>query len=165
MSIVSRELRHVRPQRDGTVRVQERLTDSKGRVWFHSYKAASEAEAMVAMNARDMTAQLKDREELEAVDFIKASGDPSTFVRADLTNTEFNRRLVKRFAELSFDGDSGFLRKVAGYIAGFTATQIASALGITRARAQVVLDRAVHIRDTVDVALTTDAGRVQEDIG
>ncbi len=60
---------------------------------------------------------------------------------------------------------SGFLRKVAAYIAGFTATQIASALGIAETEAQVISDRAVHIRDTIDAALATDAGRVQEGLG
>lgn len=165
MPVVSRQLKHVRPQRDGTVRVQEVLITSKGHKIFHSYTAASEATAIAAMNARDMTDQLKDAEEQEAVDFIKSGGDPSTFVKADLTNTEFNRRLAKRFAELSFDSDNGFLRKVAAYIAGFTAVQIKNALGISLAKAQVILDRAVHIRDEIDLALTTDAGRVQEDIG
>ena len=165
MSIVSRELRHVRPQRDGTLRVQEHLVDGKGRSWFHSYKIATEADALAAMNARDMTDQLKDAEEQEAVDFIKSGGDPSTFVKADLTATEFNRRLAKRFAKARFEEDPDFLRKIAGWVAGFTATQIANALGVTEVKAQVVLDRAVHIRDTVDAALVTDAGRVQEDIG
>ncbi len=165
MSIVSRELRHVRPQRDGTVRVQEHLVDGKGRSWFHSYKAASEADATAAMNARDMTAQLKDAEEREAVDFIRSGGDPSAFVRADLTDTEFDRRLAKRFATARFEIDSDFMRGVATFIAGKTATQVANSLGIIEVKAQVILDRAVHIRDTIDVALVTDAGRVQEGIG
>ncbi len=165
MSIVSRELQHLRPQRDGAVRVQERLTDSKGRMWFHSYKAASEAAAISDMNARDMTEQLKDAEEQEAVAFIKEGGDPASFVKVDLTNTEFDRRLAKRFAQARFDLDSDFLRKVAGYIAGFTAAQIKNALGISLAKAQIILDRAIHIRDTIDAALAADAGRVQVEVG
>ena len=58
MAIVTRGLEHIRPQGGGAVRVQEHLTDGRGRAWFHSYKAASEAVATTAMNARDMTQQL-----------------------------------------------------------------------------------------------------------
>ena len=162
MPIVSRELRHVRPQRDGTVRVQEHLVDGKGRSWFHSYKAASEADALARMTARDMTAQLKDAEEQEVVDFITSGGDPSTFVKADLTNTEFDRRIAKKFANSRMDLDRQFVCNAASWVAGFAAGQIANALGISNARATAIRNRAIDLRNNVCPALAADDGKVED---
>ncbi len=167
MPIVSRVLKHVRPQRDGAVRVQEHLVDSRGRSWFHSYKIATEAAALSRMNSWDMTVQLKDADFRDLLAWVQAKNDPRSFdfTGRDLTGPEFNRRLTKRFATARFEIDSDFMRGVAPFIASKTATQVANSLGITEVRAQVILDRAVHIRDTIDVALVTDAGRAQEGIG
>ncbi len=164
MSLVSRELQHLRPQRGGAVRVQERLTDSKGRVWFHSYKAESEAVALVDMNARDMTEQLKEAEEHEAVDFIRGGGDPAAFVKVDLTNTEYRRRIAKKFANSHAALDRQFVCNVASWVAGFSSGQIANALGISNARATVIRNRAINLRDNLCLALTADDAQV-EDIG
>lgn len=103
MPIQTSALQHIRPQADGTVRVQERHTDSHGRDWYYAYKATSEAAATALMNARDLTAQLEDAEEADAVKFIAAGGDPAAFVTDDLTATQFNRRMAKRFANGNID--------------------------------------------------------------
>lgn len=58
MPIDDRELKHIHPQRDGSVSVQEVLTASVGHVIIHSYKAMSETQATIDMNARDVTKQL-----------------------------------------------------------------------------------------------------------
>lgn len=77
--IVSRQLEHIRPQRDGTVRVQERLTDSKGRVWFHSYKESSVTVATARMNARDLTDQLKEADFTDLLEWVQAKNLPGDF--------------------------------------------------------------------------------------
>ncbi len=162
MPIVTRELKHVHPQRDGTVRVQEVLTTSKGHRIIHSYKAVSEAQAILDMNARDMTKQLKDAEEQEAVEFIKNGGDTGIFTKVDLTNTEFNRRIAKKFANSHTDLDRQFVCNVASWVAGFSSGQIANALGISNARATVIRNRATNLRDNVCPALVADDGSVED---
>ncbi len=165
MPINTRELKPVSPRPDGSVHVRENLKSSKGRLFTHGpYIAPDQATAEAAMQSRDWTEALQEVEEQEAVDFIERGGDPGVFVKVDLTNAQFNRRLAKRFARARFDMEPDFLRRVATYIAGFTAVQIQNSLGITLVKAQIILDRAIHIRDTIDAALTTDDGRVQEDI-
>ncbi len=79
MPIVSRQLEHIRPQGDGTVRVQERLIDAKGRVWFHSYKAPSVVAATARMNARDLTDQLEEADFADLLEWVQAKNLPSDF--------------------------------------------------------------------------------------
>ncbi len=165
MAIVTRVLDYVKPQRDGKVRVQERLTDHLGRVWFHTYKAESEDAATTTMNARDMTVQLKNVEEQTAIDFIRNGGSPGDFTRVDLTDTEYNRRIAKKFASITFDRDPDLLINTAAYILTFTVTQIENALSITTAKAQKILDRAAAIQANLEPAHTADKADVQEDLG
>ena len=164
MSIVTRVLDYVRPQRDGTVRVQERLTDHLGRLWFHTYKAESEDAANKTMNARDMTIQLKYMEERIAIDFIKNGGSPGDFIKVDLTDKEYNQRIAKKFASIKFDDDPDFLINSAAYILAFTVTQIENALLTTTVKAQKILDRATAIQNTLEPAHIADKADVQEDL-
>ena len=110
----------------------------------------------------DWGAQLEDREENNAIDFIKNGGDPGDFTKSDLTSGEFNKRLAKRFAKSIFAEDREFMCNIANWVASFTVTQIENSLGIATANAQKILDRATHIRDTICAALVTDDGRIQE---
>ena len=117
------------------------------------------------MNARDMTAQLKASEKYDAIHFVRDGGDPARFKRRELSATEFTEFLLKRFAESPIDRDPGLIRGAAGYLAGFSVADIAARLGVPADTAQVVLDRARHVRDTLEPALTADEGRVRKDIG
>lgn len=99
MPVVSRIMRHVRPQRDGTVRVHEQIIDSKDRSWYLTYKAPSEEEAVSNMNTRDLTEKLKDVEEIEAVEWVREGKSIESFVRHDLSARELTDRLAKRIAE------------------------------------------------------------------
>ena len=159
MPIITRTLEHVRNHGAG-VWVQENLVDHLGRSWYHNYTIGTEAEAQVLMDARDMTAQLEDTEERDAVAFIKAGGDPSTFPKVDLTNVEFNRRIAKRFAKARFDLDPDFVRNVADWVTGFTAVQIATALGITEAKGTIILNRAIAIVNTLTAGSADDSAYV-----
>ena len=103
MPIVTRTLGHIRPQRDGTVRVREVLTATVGHVITHNYKAVSEAQATTDMNARDVTAQLKNADFADLLLHVEApaKNQPSTFVFTgrDITLSEGEDFLYKRFAE------------------------------------------------------------------
>ena len=162
MPIISSTLDYARPQRDGAVRVRERHTDSKGRNWYLSYKAASEVEANANMAARDFTAQLEDKEENDAIEFIEAGGDPGSFVKVDLTSTQYNRRLAKKFANSHTHLDRQFVCNVVSWVAGFTAVQIANALGVSEAKGTAILNRAITLRDDVCPALVVDDGKVED---
>ncbi len=162
MPIISSSLDYTRPQRNGTVRVQERHIDHKGRKWFLSYLAASEAVANSNMAARDFTDQLKDVEENDAIEFIQGGGDPAAFPKVDLTNTEFNRRIAKKFANSHADLDRQFVCNVASWVAGFTAVQIANALGVSETKGTAIRNRAIDLRDNVCPVLTADDGKVED---
>jgi len=58
MPIVSRELKHVHPQIDGTVRVRERLTNTQGRVTPHSYRFVPQSDPAVLQTYQDAIATL-----------------------------------------------------------------------------------------------------------
>jgi hypothetical protein len=163
MPIVSKELRHIRPQIVG-VRVTEVHTDSAGREWQYAYLAADEATATATMNARDLTEQLKDREEVDLVDFVTGGGDPDTFVRLELSVTEMRARLAKRFSRTQLKDRKQFLCSVASWVAGFSAGQIASALSISTALATKIRDRAIALRDTICPAMAADDAEI-EDVG
>ncbi len=100
MPIVSRELTHIHLQTNGTVRVQEVLTDQQGRIWRHSYTAASEAAATTDMNARDMTERLKDADFRDLLIWIqeKNDSDDFDFTGRDLTLLEGEEQLLIWFA-------------------------------------------------------------------
>lgn len=81
MPIVSSTLQHIRPQRDGKVRVTERQTDSRGRSWPLTYKLAVQTDAAAVQafvdaaavhaeaNARFAKAR-KDKRKAEAEDVV-----------------------------------------------------------------------------------------------
>lgn len=161
MPIVSRVLDHVRPQRNGLVGVREVLTDSRGRVWYHTYRALSLAAAQAAMAARDMTSQLKDRETRDSLEAIRAGRDPAKFAVVDLTQGEHDTRLVVYFSQTGFGRDSDFLRGAATWVDSFTAGQVGGFIGDTNVAGQIVKDRAVVFRDTIDPGIKNDNGRVR----
>ncbi len=101
MPIITRTLTHIRPQGDGTVRVQEVLTPAKGQTIRHSYKAVSEAQAITDMNARDVTEQLRNSDFSELLDWVKAKNGSDTFdyVDRDITELEGEEFLLLWFAE------------------------------------------------------------------
>jgi len=105
MPIVTRELKHIRPQSNGTVKVQERLTSAKGRVFFHFYTAASVAAATSAMNARDMTDQLREIDFKDLLQWVQAKNDPGVFdfTDRDLTLLEGEEQLLIWFAKTRGD--------------------------------------------------------------
>jgi len=237
MPIVSSSLDPARPQRDGTVRVYERHTDSKGRNWPLAYRhtvtsdpialqtyldaaavvhnanqrhyaaqkrfneakrkgdqaamdaaaadmAVALADVQVAnadlqvsydalavvattevttiMAARDFTDQLQDKEESDAIEFIEAGGDPGAFIKVDLSNTQYNRRIAKKFANSHTHLDRQFVCNVASWVAGFTAVQIANALSVPEAKGTEILNRAIVLRDDVCPALVADDGKVED---
>ncbi len=118
MPIVTRVLDPVRPQSDGTVRVREVLTASVGHSISHSYKATSEAQAIIDMNARDVTKQLKnaDFNDLLVWTEAPAKNDPGIFdfTDRDITLLEAEDFLYKLFAE-SIDGSA---IKIAWWLKG-----------------------------------------------
>ena len=120
MPIVTRTLEHVRPQRDGTVRVQEMLIATVGHRITHSYKAVSEAQAIVDMNARDVTAQLKDADfadllaHVEIKDGVKNQPSTFDFTGRDITLIEGEDFLYKLFAEST----GGSAIKIAWWLKG-----------------------------------------------
>ena len=106
MPIVSRTLEHIRPQRDG-VRVKEVLTAVVGHRVRHSYTAVSEAQAIIDMNARDMTKQLRKADFVDLLAHVEAKNDPFTFnfTDRDIILIEAEDFLYKRFA-LSVGGSA-----------------------------------------------------------
>lgn len=101
MPIITRQLDYVRPQRDGNVRVQERLIDSQGNKWFHSYKITSETAAIERMNARDLSDQLKNIDFKDLLIWVQDKNLPIDF---DFSNRDLDvdageKRLLIWFAE------------------------------------------------------------------
>ena len=101
MPILTRTLEHIRPQQDGTVRVQEHLIDAKGRSIFHSYKASSVAAATVRMKARDMTDQLEATDFTDLLAWTQEKNLPNDFdfTDRDLTLLAGEELLLIWFAE------------------------------------------------------------------
>jgi hypothetical protein len=83
-------------------------------------------------------------------------------VPEDMTLAEWRRRLAKRFWRGTIEDDRRFLCKIAPYIASFSAAQIAAVLGITEARAQLGLDKAIDLRDNVCPAMDDVDGQAEE---
>lgn len=162
MPIVSRNLASVQQSGGGTVLVLERAIDNQGREWIHGRRrVANEAQAITEMDARDWTSQLQEREELDAVKFVQAGGDPDAFIRFDLTASQLARLLIIRFMRQRLDDDKSFMLRFAQWLVSKTATQVARFLDVSVARAQAMIDRAsdlVGIRMTLD----TDDGRVEK---
>ena len=161
MPIVSRTLEGVQNNRNGTVFAAFLAVDDKGREWRRSRaRFADEAEAQAAGDAHEWGPQLRGREERDAVAFIEDGGDPDRFLRSDLTQMQFRRRIIRRFMRGDLLDHRRFMCRVANWVAGFNANQIANALNISMPRANNILTRATTLRDNVCPALATDDGRV-----
>ncbi len=101
MPISTRELKHIRPQRDGTVRVQEVLTADVGHVIRRSYRAVSKAQAVIDMNARDVTEDFVEADFHDLLTWTQTKNDPGDF---DFTNRDLDllageERLLGWFVE------------------------------------------------------------------
>lgn len=169
MPIVSKEIRHIRPQVVG-VRVTEVQTDSVGREWRYAYLATDEATATTTMNARDLTEQIKDQEEREMIDFIKAGGDPDDFVNTDISVLGKRRRLVKRFSHASLTHRRQLLCNLAPWIGALTTQQIRDAFDGTPNPLSVpdangIRLRAIELRDNLCTAMDSDDTAINEDVG
>jgi len=167
MPIVTRTLDYVKLQADGKVRVQERLVDHLGRVWNHTYKALSEDAATTAMNARDMTAQLKRVERKDVVDFVRnGDGTPDDFSHIDLTVPGKRRAAIRWFSIHRYDEDPIFFDNVATWIAGLTPATIESVLGVDNTRAVAIKGRAntMDNADGITNVYSTDSALLDEDI-
>lgn len=161
MPIVSRALEGVQHNRNGTVFACFLAVDNQGREWRRSRsRFVDEAEAQAAGDAHNWTLQLHDKEENDAVAFVEAGGDPNSFPRSDLTLTQFRRRIMRRFMRGELRDSRRFMCRMAGWVAGFNANQIANVLNISLTRANNILARATDLRDNVCPALTVDDGRI-----
>ena len=145
MPVVSRHLDYCRQQRDGTFICRERMVDHLGRNWYRGPRigVASEAQANTDRDAYDWVPQLRNREEVDAITAVEGGADASTFTGVDLTTADLQRRLLVRFARGIFEIDRRFLLGLAPFVAGRSAGEVASALGISPARAQALIDREI----------------------
>ncbi len=150
MPIVTRELKHVRPQRDDTVRVLEVLTAAVGHVDRRSYRAVSEAQAVIDMNARDVTKGLKKADFNDLLVFVEAPAknnpDAFDFTNRDITLLEGEDFLFTHFAE----GQGSRAILLAWWIKGMnppTFNTIRDRLGLDVTDGDRVKDRAVALDD------------------
>lgn len=152
MPIVTRNLVRLANREDlgaGVKRWRVDGIDHAGGNWVHGPFSGTRAEAEAIRDGCWTSAQLQDAEERRGIEFITAGGAPESFARGDLTLTEWRRRVARRFWRGTLETDRKFLEKVAPYLAGFGAAQIAAALGISEQRAQLGLDKAILIRDSL----------------
>lgn len=138
--------------------------DDRGRRWTHGPFGALQADAEAQVATCWPQSQIDDDEERQAVKAIVEGDDPETTPLYDLTRSQLRRRLARRFWRSNLRDDRDFLEKIAPYIAGFTAAQIAQSLGITEAKAQGGIDRAVKIRDILSANMA-DVDNGAEDLG
>jgi hypothetical protein len=161
MPIVSRVLTKLANREDlgaGVKRWRVDGVDSRGKRWTHGpFTAVEGAPAEAIRDAAWTTEQLEDDDEQEGMAFVEAGGAHEGFVREDLTITEWRRRLARRWwntkIEGASDADLAFLCFTAAYIATFTAAQIATALGISEAKATKGINRAIDLRDNTCPAI------------
>ena len=162
MPIVSRGLSSVQPSAGGTVLVMERAIDDQGRVWIRGRRrVASEAQAIAEMDAYDWAPQLMDREELDAVKFVRAGNSPDSFARADLTASALSKRLTVRFMGQQLRDDQPFMLELADWLSGELVADVAAFMGTSEGRAQVMIDRATDLAG-VRTTLDTDDDRTEK---
>jgi len=177
MPIITRELVSVRDLPNGTVKAKEKHTDHLGRNWFVCWvKGRNRAALEAAMSARDLTPLLRDREERDAVRWASQGRSLADFktntniprglpYRADLTPAGFDERILREFAQTELRLRPEFMRNVATWIAGFSATgagSIAERLSIPGSRATKIRNRAIRIRDDIAPAWVLDEADVEE---
>ncbi len=163
MPIVSRRIEGLQHNLNGTVFASFVAVDDQDREWPRSRARYPDvATAQAALDDHDWSLQLRSREERDAVEFIEDGGNPNTFTRIELTQIQFRRRIMRRFMRGDLRDNRRFLCRVADWVGGFTAAQIANALNISPVRAGVILDRAVDLRDNLCPALIVDDGRVDD---
>ncbi len=171
MPITSRVLQSIRPIAGGRIWAREILTHSRG-VIRHAVTADDEAAAIVTMNARDMTEQLRDEERTAVITFVRDGlGTPDDYVHVDLTAAGKRKAALRHFATTRFNDDVDFHLNIAIWIAGapangLTIATIASLLSISIARANTIKDRA---RDRIaagglNAQHASDDAAVDEDI-
>ena len=162
MPIVTREFSSVQPSAAGTVLVMERAIDDKGREWMRGRRrVASEAQAITEMNAYDWTPQLKARETLDVVTFVRAGNSPASFTRSDLTAAELSERLTIHFMGQVLEDDKPFMLEFADWLSGQLVADVAAFMGTSKARAQPYIDRATDLV-SVRTKLDTDDGRTEK---
>lgn len=103
---------------------------------------ASRAAAQAALDAFDWRPELRDREESDAVEFVRAGGNPNSFAFTELTAKQLRRRLIKRFMRQPLGEDRDFTLRQAQWVALKTVAQLVTILGVSQAVAQRILDRA-----------------------
>ncbi len=164
MAIVRRELilLHKQKQRDGMQLVKENCFDSSGRKYVHGpFRTADTAASEVTMNARDWTDHIESRELEDAKFFIQEGGSPADYVPGDLTLPQIRRLMLKAFMKTDARKENGLVCKMAAFIASFTVNQIANVASISTAKATIVRDRAIDLRDNICPALAVDDAKVE----
>ncbi len=165
MPIVSRSLDI--QQTTGGIFAAFLCVDAQGREWRRSRsRFADEATAQTALDAHDWVPQLENLDEQVGMAFVEAGGDPEAYAREDLTIQEWRRRVAKRWWNTQIEGasdqDLKFLCLTADYITTFSASQIASALDISEAKATKGINRAIDLRDVTCPAMAASDAE-QED--
>lgn len=103
MPIVSKRLDYARQQRNGMFNVRERHTDSKGKHHHFVYNIETEAAAVVKMNARELTKELKRDEANDFQNHLEVGGLLSEFTFVDLTRANA-KTIVRKFFSDERDG-------------------------------------------------------------
>lgn len=112
MPIVSRNLLFYRPQADGSARVREVHTDSLGVEHTLQYVTnETEAQVIIDMNARDLTAQLVQRDIGDLIQWVETSegeitGNPVStfdFTNRDITENDGEDEVTQEFARRQGD--------------------------------------------------------------
>ena len=152
MPIVSRTLVLLANRDDiepGHKRWRVNGVDSAGRRWKHGSFGGTLVEAEIIRDTCWPQEQVDDVDEADGFSHILKGGDPETYARSDLTKAQWRKRIARRFWKATIEEDREFLLKISPYIASFTATQIASVLGISTVKAQKGIDKAISFRDVV----------------
>ena len=138
--------------------------DSAGRRWTHILLGGTQTEAEAIAASCWPDAMLLDADEADGIKYVENGGTPDTYAPSDMTVAEWRRRVALRFWRGTLETDRAFMIRAAAYIAQFTAAQIANALGVSEAKAQTGLDRAIAIRDSIGPALEASDAQA-EDLG
>ncbi len=165
MPIISRTLTKLANREDiapGWKRWRVDGVDGRGEGWVHGPFGGTLEDAEAIRDAAWPQDLLYEHDESVGVEFVENGGDPSAYVPEDITLNEWRKRLARRFWRGTIEENRNFLCRVAPYIAGFTANQIANVLGISVAKAQLGIDKAVDLRDNVCPAMLDVDGKAED---
>jgi len=155
MPIVSKSFEIKNIQKDGSVVVREKHVDSVGNEFIIGpYRAASPGEADNLLANRNLTTFLENNEIARAIKFVSQGNLITNFTNVELSTLEFRRRLIIYFMQT--DIENKFVQNLASFIVTFSASQISTALSISLANAQRILDRATRIDSVINPAITAD---------